>query len=227
MRLAPDRSKARFAILMAHRSAAQSSRSLEYRARVYVLAVGCAWTSVLLLRSSCPRFPNGLANSSGLVGCYMTGHHGMFATIELPPNSPLYPGMHRTSALQSRQYFRCPRDTPYVRHDLTLAEAESPRPSLRDPQGKLLLGDDIVENWRARIGRTTVRMRALYDTHAAAERRLVFDASSHDGWGIDCRGSSIGTMTRRMPAWQRQKSTFGSCSIISAKPPAASRRPFP
>src|SRR5215831_17436084 len=205
MRLAPDRSKARFAILMAHRSAAQSSRSLEYRARVYVLAVGCAWTSVLLLRSSCPRFPNGLANSSGLVGCYMTGHHGMFATIELPPNSPLYPGMHRTSALQSRQYFRC----------------------LRDPQGKLLLGDDIVENWRARIGRTTVRMRALYDTHAAAESRLVFDASSHDGWGIDCRGSSIGTMTRRMPAWQRQKSTFGSCSIISAKPPAASRRPFP
>src|ERR1700683_3638738 len=40
---------------------------VEYRARLFVVASGYAWTPHLLLSSQTSRFPNGLANSSGLV----------------------------------------------------------------------------------------------------------------------------------------------------------------
>ena len=43
---------------------------------------------VLLLLSSSPRFPQGLANSSGLVGKYLmiNGYHEVFATFDEPLN---------------------------------------------------------------------------------------------------------------------------------------------
>ncbi|HEY8549862.1 MAG TPA: GMC family oxidoreductase [Vicinamibacterales bacterium] len=43
-------------------------------ARIVVVCAGAVETPRLLLNSTSPRFPNGLANSSGLVGCYLTGH---------------------------------------------------------------------------------------------------------------------------------------------------------
>ena len=48
--------------------------AVEYRAKTFVVASGYCWSSHLLLLSAGPRFPNGLANSSGLVGRYMNGH---------------------------------------------------------------------------------------------------------------------------------------------------------
>ena len=47
---------------------------IEYRAKTFVVASGYCWSSHLLLLSANSRFPNGLANSSGLVGRYMNGH---------------------------------------------------------------------------------------------------------------------------------------------------------
>jgi choline dehydrogenase-like flavoprotein len=46
----------------------------EIRARFFALCCGAIETPRLLLNSRSPRFPNGLANSSGLVGCYLGGH---------------------------------------------------------------------------------------------------------------------------------------------------------
>ena len=48
--------------------------AIEYRAKTFVVASGYCWSSHLLLLSANTRFPNGLANSSGLVGRYMNGH---------------------------------------------------------------------------------------------------------------------------------------------------------
>ena len=48
----------------------------EVRARVVVLAASACETSRLLLNSKSTRFPNGLANSSGLVGKYLTDTTG-------------------------------------------------------------------------------------------------------------------------------------------------------
>jgi choline dehydrogenase-like flavoprotein len=48
----------------------------EVRARAVVLAASACETSRLLLNSKSPRFPHGLANSSGLVGKYLTDTTG-------------------------------------------------------------------------------------------------------------------------------------------------------
>ena len=46
----------------------------EIRARVFVVSCGSIESARLLLNSACARHPNGLANSSDLVGRYLTGH---------------------------------------------------------------------------------------------------------------------------------------------------------
>ena len=46
----------------------------EVRARLFVVSCGSIESARLLLNSACPRHPNGLANSSDLVGRYLTGH---------------------------------------------------------------------------------------------------------------------------------------------------------
>jgi choline dehydrogenase-like flavoprotein len=46
----------------------------EVRARLFVVSCGSIESARLLLNSTCPRHPNGLANSSDLVGRYLTGH---------------------------------------------------------------------------------------------------------------------------------------------------------
>jgi len=51
-------------------------RELALRARVVVLAAGALMTPVLLLQSKSERFPNGLANGSGLVGRNLMVHSG-------------------------------------------------------------------------------------------------------------------------------------------------------
>src|SRR5262245_38766353 len=62
---------------------ARNNEPVEYRAKVFVLAAGYCWSPHLLLLSTAPKFPNGLANSSGNVGRYMTGHSFMSAQVEL------------------------------------------------------------------------------------------------------------------------------------------------
>ena len=56
----------------------------EVRARVFAVCGGAIETPRVLLNSRSPRFPNGLANSSGLVGRYLTGHSGasLYAYLE-------------------------------------------------------------------------------------------------------------------------------------------------
>ena len=58
---------------------------------------------------------SGLANSSGLVGRYMTGHAFIGAQIEL--DVQLFPGMNEQHSLISRKFFRCATDAPFARHD--------------------------------------------------------------------------------------------------------------
>ena len=63
------------------------------------------------------RYPDGLANTSGLLGRYMTGH--AYVTAQVDMDLRLYLGL-MSHSLVSRQFFRCPTDGPYVRHDLRI-----------------------------------------------------------------------------------------------------------
>jgi quinoprotein glucose dehydrogenase len=155
---------------------------VRYEARCFVLASGYAWSPHLLLLSACPRFPAGLANRSGLVGRYMTGHAHVWAQVEL--DARLYPGMNEQHSLVSRQFFRCPANRPYLRHDLRIWESPFGRePRLRDESGRLLVGEELLADWRARARRGAARLRAYYDVHPDRESALTLDASRRNRWG--------------------------------------------
>jgi choline dehydrogenase-like flavoprotein len=155
--------------------------NMEYRAKVFVVASGYTWSSHLLLNSANSRFPNGLANRAGQVGKYMNGHAFIQAFIEL--DDEIYPNMNPQYGLISRQYFRCSPGDPYVRHDLRIWEAGREAPRLKDANGRILLGDDILNDWRARNKRGVARVRAYYDVHPSENSELTLDPSAKNKWG--------------------------------------------
>ena len=163
-----------------HRDKPQDS--IEYRARLFVLAAGYCWSPHLLLLSSSSRFPAGLANSSGTVGRYMNGHAFMTAQIEL--DAEIYPGMNDQHSLISRQFFRCAMDKPFVRHDLRVWESTVGRePRLKGADGRVMLGDQLLADWRSRVKRGTARVRAYYDVHPSADSTLTLDAAIRNSFG--------------------------------------------
>lgn len=170
--LSPDRKKIVSAQAVAR---ARNGEAVEYRARTFVVTSGYAWSSHLLLLSEA-------ANSSGLVGKYMTGHAFIGAQIEL--DAKIYPGMNEQHSLISRQFFRCKTDVPYVRHDLRVWESSAGRdPRLKDSAGKLLMGDGLLQDWRSRTARGAARVRAYYDVHPSAESTLTLDPAKKNHWG--------------------------------------------
>ena len=159
----------------------ETGESAEYHAKTFVVASGYAWSSHLLLLSACSRFPNGLANTSGLVGKYMCGHAFLTAIMEF--DADIYPGMNPDFGLISRKYFRCDSDKPYIRHDLRIFEATPPVPlRVKNADGRILLGEQVVYNWRSQR-RGTARVRAYIDVHPAKNSELTLDAATKNKWG--------------------------------------------
>ena len=153
-----------------------------YRAPLFVVASGYTWSSHLLLLSQSSKYPNGLANSSGLVGRYMCGHKFVTAMIEL--DRKIYPGMNETHALISREFFRCKGDGAYVRNDLRIWESSAGRePRLRSNNGKLLFGDALLNDWRGRAQRGAARVRGYYDIHPDRNSALTLDSTAKNQWG--------------------------------------------
>jgi glucose dehydrogenase len=155
---------------------------VQLRARLFVLAAGYTWSPHLLLLSANERFPQGLANRSGLVGKYLAGHRGINAFFEVPVK--LYPGINGQQSLLSKRYMRPGRQERYVRHDLRIWESTAGRePRLKDEAGRVLLGDEVLADWRGRTERGAARMRAYYDVLPARESELTLDGSQRNAWG--------------------------------------------
>ena len=179
-KLIPDESGSRIVAARGlHRD--RPDEEVEYRAPIFAIASGYVWSSHLLLLSASARFPHGLANRSGLVGRYLTGHSFVSAIMET--DTRLYPGM-MSHSLVSREFFRCPSDRPFVRHDLRVWENEYGQgPRLRDDSGSVLLGDDLLDDWRSRTRRGMARVRAYYDVHPARDSALMLDANRRNRYG--------------------------------------------
>jgi quinoprotein glucose dehydrogenase len=156
---------------------------IEYRARMFVLASGQCWSPHLLLLSANARFPNGIANRSGLVGRYMAGHK--FISAQAMIDEETFPGQNMTHSLISREYFRCAPGKPFVRHDTRVWESSAGKePRLRSPEGALLLGDELLNDWRQRaLKGSSVRLRAYYDSHPSADSRLTLDPANKNRYG--------------------------------------------
>ncbi len=153
----------------------RDGKPVTYRARQFVIAAGYVWSAHLLLLS-------GLANRSGAVGKYLGGHRNLQAFIELPLR--MYPGINGQHSLVTKQFMRKPPTEKYLRHDLRVWESAYARaPRLRDEGGKLLLGDDLLRDWRARTATGVARVRAYYDVIPDRESDLILDPSRKNKFG--------------------------------------------
>ena len=156
---------------------------IELRAETFVLAGGFVWVPHLLLLSAGDRFPDGLANGSGLVGKYLAGHRGVNGYVELPMD--IYPGMNGQHSLISKHWMK---DGPsrYLRHDFRVWESDYGRtPRLVDDEGGVLLGDEVLADWRARAtsGKGTARLRCYYDVIPDRSSELTLDRGFTNAWG--------------------------------------------
>jgi len=157
---------------------------VEYRAKTFVVAGGYVWSSHLLLSSRDGKHPNGLANRSGLLGKYLCGHRNVQAFVSLPMK--LYPGINEQHSLVTKQFMRVPRreDGKYLRHDLRVWESSSGQGArLKDDAGNLMLGDDILRDWRKRSETGVARVRAYYDVIPDKSSELTLDAAKKNAWG--------------------------------------------
>lgn len=186
-------------------------QTIDYRARVFVLASGQCWAPHLLLLSANARYPDGLANSSGAVGRYMNGHKFISATAQIDEET--FPGQNMTHSLISREYFRCATDQAFVRHDTRVWESSAGRePRLRSADGKLLLGDELMAEWRSRaLKGSSVRLRTYYDSHPSADSRLALDPSSTNRYG-----DPMPRIDRRLDAAAeaREAATLAHCTGV-------------
>jgi quinoprotein glucose dehydrogenase len=112
----------------------------------------------------------------------MNGHRFINATANIDDQT--FPGQNMTHSLISREFFRCPADRPFVRHDTRVWESSAGRdPRLRTADGRLLLGDELMADWRARTKGSSVRLRAYVDVHPSADSQLTLDAANKNRYG--------------------------------------------
>ncbi len=161
-----------------------ANTEVEFRAKTFVIAGGYVWSSHLLLSSRDAKHPAGLANRSGLVGKYLAGHRSVQAFVSLPMK--LYPGINTQHSLVTKQFMRVPKrsDGRYLRHDLRIWESASGQEArLQDETGALMLGDDIMKDWRKRNKTGVARVRAYYDVIPDKSSELTLDATRRNAWG--------------------------------------------
>jgi quinoprotein glucose dehydrogenase len=148
---------------------------VEVHARQFIVAGGYVWSAHLLLNSE-------VGNSSGLVGKYLAGHRNVQTFISLPMK--LYPGMNEQHSLVTKQFMRAKPGDRFIRHDLRVWESASGKgPRLRNDAGAIMLGDEILSDWRARTQTGVARVRAYYDVIPDRSSELTLDSTRRTPWG--------------------------------------------
>ena len=148
---------------------------VEIHGALFVVAAGYTWSSHLLLLSA-------VANRSGLVGKYLAGHRNVQGQVHLPIR--LYPGINEQHSLVTKQFMRRTPGTPYIRHDLRIWESSGgKRARLVDDDGKLMLGDAILDDWRNRTKTGAARLRSYYDVIPDCSSELTLDATRKNAFG--------------------------------------------
>jgi quinoprotein glucose dehydrogenase len=141
----------------------------------------------------------------------MNGHK--FISAQASIDEQTFPGQNMTHSLISREHFRCATSKPFVRHDTRVWESSAGKePRLRDADGGLLLGDELLAEWRSRaLKGSSVRLRAYYDSHPSVDSRLTLDRSSKNRYG-----DPMPKIDRQLDAAAvaREEATFAHCSEV-------------
>jgi quinoprotein glucose dehydrogenase len=61
--------------------------------------------------------------------------------------------------------------------------ASGHEPRLSGSDGRILLGDSLLADWRQRAQRGTARVRGYYDVHPDRDSTLTLDETAHNHWG--------------------------------------------
>jgi glucose dehydrogenase len=148
---------------------------VEIHGKLFVVAAGYTWSSHLLLLSNA-------ANRSGLVGKYLAGHRNVQGSVDLPIR--LYPGINEQHSLVSKQFMKRKTGAPYIRHDLRIWESTAGKtPRFVDGSGKPMLGDAILDDWRARTKTGAARVRSYYDVIPDRASELTLDTTRKNAYG--------------------------------------------
>ena len=159
----------------------KSATPVSVSAKYFLLAGSYVWTPHLLLLSACSRFPSGLANGSGLVGKYITGHPELATQFEIADR------LHHPQAIYSSQFLAVAADGPPTRFGTflyySLAGGRDLRIRAEDDQ--IMLGDQILEDWRAQRPREhgSVYFKSYLGVTASPRSRLVLDGTRKNRWG--------------------------------------------
>jgi quinoprotein glucose dehydrogenase len=166
-------------------STERAQDEVRVNAKTFVLTGGFVWSPHLLLLSTSAKYPNGLANRSGLVGKYLCGHRNVSAQVKLPLQ--LYPGMNVHLSLVTKKFMRPGKLARYIRHDLRIWESSyGQEPRLGDERGAPLLGDALLSDWRERVKTGVARVRAYYDVLPARRQRARARPSRKNRWATPC-----------------------------------------
>ena len=147
-------------------------------AREFVLAAGGVETPRLLLLSESETHPDGLANSSGLVGRYFMDH--LFAGVGGALDEPTRQKHVGFNTTESHQFYDRPDDS---RTAIKLEFLNYAGPAPADVAlGSDNFGDDLLAEIRDAYG-THVAMGALVEQLPRAENRVRLDPSRTDDHG--------------------------------------------
>ncbi|MDL5510325.1 GMC family oxidoreductase [Arenibacter sp. M-2] len=160
---------------------ANTGETNEYYARVIFLCASTLASTGILLNSKSARFPNGLANSSGVLGHYLMGHHkniggeGILEGYE----DKIYKG-HRPSNLA------IPTFRNVVKQEMDFlrsygVSAMAARQGVNPAQ--IGIGDEFKEKL-TKPGPWEVKLSAYGECLPYFENKVELDATKKDKWGI-------------------------------------------
>ena len=154
-------------------------------ARVVVLAGNGVGTPRLLLNSTSPRFPNGLANDSGLVGRNLMFHPVAFVSGVFPERVNGYRGPDGL-LLHCQEFYETDRSRGFVR-GLQLQFARDVGPlgaALGTFTGQSVpWGADHHRTWRERFGHA-LTVAVMVEDLPELHNRVTLDPVLRDGHGI-------------------------------------------
>ena len=191
--------------------------SIHFRANTFVLASGYCWSTHLLLLSRSDRFPNGVANRSGMVGKFVTGHRSLNTYVEVPMK--LYPGVYRSDSLLSKKF---QRERP-ERGATTFVFGSRTSRVGRGSGTTGASGFSATRSWTTgRSGlRPASRACALITTSSPRKRARSPSTPIARTFGeILCRGSTSPTASGRRSSVSTRKTAFAASSSKSFAPEA-------
>ena len=145
----------------------------EFRAKVFVVAGG--FRSANLLKSSASnRYPDGLANSSSLVGRYYSGHPILYGGVDVPRK--LYAGQHNEYKLYTSQFLTGP-DENDVRFDLKFSVGRG-KPMFTMSPDTTHFGNDMIAAWRNQLSNSKAFYFGYYEIFPEKEAGLMWGDGS-------------------------------------------------